>query len=217
MLYAYPPKAYFGRTLPKNKLYANAKITAALKQKFIDQIDKIVWEYKLSPETVNLPGKTNAPEIQVFTISLREAEIREDVLRCIDNAIPFPIIYELIYEQRIKIKAAYKRPSDADSGKWVTETYFETDWQSAQAEREALPVALDLEVLYEKMLRALMPAITGGETLRAQVAQLAEIQSRRNELEKLESRIKKEKQFNRKMELNAELRKLKNEIALLEK
>ena len=215
MLFAYPKKAHFARVLPKNKIYANAKISAALKRKFIDQIDKVVWEYKLSPETINLPAKKSVSEIEIFTVSLREPDIREDVLRCIDNAIPFPIIYELVYERRIKMKAAFKRPSEADANKWVTETYFETNWRSISEDRAILPLALDLDVLYEKILRELMPNAKDGENLREQVERLSEIRTKQNELEKLESRIRKEKQFNRKIELNAELRKLKNEIESL--
>ncbi len=216
MLFEYPKKSHFGRVLPKNKIYANAKITASLKKKFVEQIDKIVWEYKLSPETINLPAKKNAPEIEIFTITLRQPDLREDVLRAIDNAIPFPIIYELVCERQIKMKAAFKRPSEGDSTKWVTETYFETDWQSVEAKRAVLPVALDLALLYEKILRGLMPAAKTGEDLRGQVERLAELRVKQHEAEKLEARIRKEKQFNRKVELNAELRKLKNEISIME-
>ena len=152
------------------------------------------------------------PEIQIFKIILREAGIKDDVLRTIDNAIPFPIIYELVFENRTKTKAAFKRPSEADANKWVTETYFETDWQSVDAERKVLPVALDLEVLYEKILRELMPNAKTGEDLRMQVARLGALRTKQTEAEKLEVRIRREKQFNRKIELNAELRKLKTEI-----
>ena len=214
MLYQYPKQAHFGRILPKNKLYENAKLTAAIKRKFIEQIDKIVWEYKLSPETINLAAKKGVPEIQIFTIFLREAEIKEEVLRTIDNAIPFPIIYELVFETRAKTKAAFKRPSDAESGKWVTESYFESDWLKLDSERTELPTALDLGVLYEKIIGGLMSLPKkDGEDLRAQAERLTLIRHKEKEAEKLDAKIRKEKQFNRKVELNAELRKLKNEIS----
>ena len=133
-------------------------------------------------------------------------------MRTIDNAIPFPIIYELVFESKIKTKAAFKRPSEADANKWVTENYFETDWQNVDGERASLPVALDLEVLYEKILRGLMPNAKTGENLRMQVARLGTLRTKQTEVEKLEIKIRKEKQFNRKIELNAELRKLKSVI-----
>lgn len=213
-MFAYPKQAKVDRVLPKNKLYANAKVSAALKRKFVERIDKIVWEYKLSPETINLPAKKSAPEIEVFTVHLRDEEIGEDVLRSIDNAIPFPIIFELVCGTRIKTKAAFKRPSEADSSKWVTEVYFESAWLGIDEPRKELPTALDLGVLYEKIINSLMTVPKNdGEEIRAYIERLAEIQQKQKEAEKLESRIKKEKQFNRKVELNAELRKLRNEIA----
>lgn len=214
-LFAYPKKAEFGRNVPKNKIYANTRVSSALKKKFL-AIDKIVWQYKLSPETVNLPSRKSVPEIEIFTITLREPELHADVLKSIDNAIPFPVIYELVFDGRVKTKAAFKRPSEADSTKWVTDIYFETKWHKADARREALPVALDLGLLYEQMLRSLMPVSRiDGEGIKDQVQRLTEIRHLETQAAKLESRMRKEKQFNRKVELNAELRALKNEIVAL--
>ena len=215
-LFAYPKQAHFGRLLPKNKIYEKTRVSKSLRDKFVKQIDKIVWQYKLSTETVYLPARKTVPEIEIFTITLRDAELHADILKCIDNAIPLPVIYELVFEDKIKTKAAYKRPSDADSSKWVTDIYFETKWLKADAKREPLPVALDLELLYEQLLRSVMPVSRiDGEAIKDQVGRLAEIRSLENQAAKLESRLKKEKQFNRKVELNAELRTLKEQIGKL--
>lgn len=212
-MFAYPKQAHFGRNLPKNKIYEKTRVPASLKKKFIAQIDKIVWEYKLSPETLNLPSKRNVPEIEIFTITLREPELHIDILKCIDNAIPFPIVYELVFENKIKTKAAFKRPSDADSNKWVTDTYFESKWRKMDANREPLPVALDLALLYEQILRSLMPVSRiDGESIKDQVQRLTEIRSLETQAAKIESQMRKEKQFNRKVELNSILRDLKNKI-----
>lgn len=212
-MFEFPKQAFFGRTVPKNKIYEKTRVSSSLRQKFVKQIDKIVWQYKLSPETVNLPSRKSVPEIEVFTIQLREADLREEILRTIDNAIPFPIIYELVFDGKVKTKAAFKRPSGADSSKWVTDIYFESGWHKIDAKRKPLPVALDLARLYEQLLRELMPtAPISGEQIAEQVARLGQIRSKQFEADKLESRMRKEKQFNRKVELNVELRKLKNQI-----
>lgn len=211
-LFAYPKQAEFGRNVPKNKLYAHARVSAALRKKFL-AIEKIVWQYKLSPETVNLSVAKNVPEIEVFRIILRQSELHPDVLKCIDNAIPFPTIYELIFEDRLKVRAAFKRPSEADSSKWVTDIYFESEWRPINSKRKPLPIALDLGLLYEQILRNLMP-MSGfdGEGIRDQVQRLTEIRHLETRAAKIESRMQKEKQFNRKVELNAELRALTKEI-----
>lgn len=216
MLYDYPKQAAFMRVLPKSKIYDYAKPSRAVRDKFVKQVDKIVWQYKLAPETINLQAKQNVPEIQVFNISLKTQELSEDVLRTIDKAISFPVFYELEFEELVKITSTYKRPSDADSSKWVIDTYFESPWIPKDAERMPLPVALDMEKLYEKMLRQLMPMLPrDGESLKTQAARLAQIQSKQNEVNKLESRLKNEKQFNRKVELNAQLRMIESELDAL--
>ena len=216
MLFQYPQKAYFGRVVAKTKIYENAKVTAALKKKFVEQIEKLTWQYKLSPETTNLAGKETAPEIQVFSIAQKTDELDEKLLRCIDAAINFPTLFELSYQDQLRTRAAYKRPSDADSSKWVVGEYFGKGWQSADAERTQLPVALNLPRLYEQLLRRLMPLpARNGESLKAHADRLATIRSKQREADKLEARVNREKQFNRKVELNAELRTIKNELESL--
>ena len=215
-LFHYPKAAAFERVLPKSKIYEHSKPTSAVKELFVKQVDRIIWQYKLAPETINLPAKPNVPEIQVFTITLKTPELSEDVLRCIDQAIPLTIFYQLTFANRIKIKAAYKRPSDADAGKWVTESYFETDWLPSDSGRAELPVVLDLAGLYEHLLRPLMPLPPkAGESLKTQVERLSLLRTKQNEYRKLESRVNNERQFNRKVELNSKLRQLKLELAKL--
>ncbi|MGZ8913841.1 MAG: DUF4391 domain-containing protein [Methylobacter sp.] len=91
-LFAYPKQAQFGRVLPKSKLYEHASPSPALKALFVEQVEQIVWQYKLAPETINLPAKPAVPEIQIFDITLKTPELDHDVLRCIDKAIPYPTL-----------------------------------------------------------------------------------------------------------------------------
>jgi hypothetical protein len=212
-LFAYPKQSLFGRILPKNKIYEHATPTLAVKALFVQQVEQIVWQYKLAPETINLPAKLDVPEIQIFDISLKTPELNEDVLRCIDKAIPFPIIFQLYYDNRIQTIATYKRPNETDSVKWVIDGYFASDWLSIDTERQALPVALDLSGLYEQMLRQLLPlSARANEPLKTQVARLAEYRAKQSEYQKLQARLNKEKQFNRKVEINAQLRRVKTEL-----
>lgn len=215
-MFAYPKQAAFGRVLPKSKIYQHARPTRRIQQTFVDQVSRIVWQYKLSPETVNVPSRPGVPEIHIFRIELKVAELDEAVPRCIDKAISFPIFYELLFADRLKEMAAYKRPSDADSSKWVVGDYFETEWQSADTERAPLPVSLDLAGLYGQMLRRLMPfPARNGESLKSHTDRLNAIRSKEDQCRKLEARLEREKQFNRKVELNAELRTIKNDIESL--
>lgn len=215
-LFAYPKQAAFNRVLPKSKIYEHGKPSRAVRDGFVAQINQIVWQYKLAPETINLPARPSVPEIEIFLLELKTPEVSEDVLRCIDKAIPLPIFYNLVFDDRIKTVAAYKRPSDADSSRWLVDSYFSSPWQPADGERSALPVALDMAGLYEQMLRRLMPfPARPGETLKDHVERLSQLRSKQTEYAKLEARLHKEKQFNRKVELNSQLRTIKTDIEIL--
>lgn len=215
-LYSFPPQAKVGRVLPKSKIYQHGKVSASLRERFVTQIEQITWQYKLAPETINLPARSGVAEIEVFDLALKTEAIDEDVLRAIDRAIPLPIIFQLQHGQRTRMIAAYKRPSAAEADKWVVDGYFAGAWQPVSAERQALPIALDLNSLYEQLLRSLLPqAARPGEALSEQLERLTRLRSRQNEHLKLESRLHREKQFNRKVALNAELRALQTEIEQL--
>lgn len=213
VLFNFPQQAKVGRVLPKNKIYQHGRLSAALRERFVRQVEQITWQYKLAPETVNLPERGGVAEIEVFDITLKNDTLDEDVLRAIDRAIPLPIIFQLQHGQRIRMVAAYKRPSVAETGKWVIDGYFASAWQSAAAERRALPIAIDLHSLYEQLLRSLLPQQARfGENLPEQLERLTRLRSRQNEHNKLEVRLHQEIQFNRKVVLNAQLRELQTEI-----
>ncbi len=215
-LFHYPKQAAFGRVVPKNKIYQHAKPSSAVKQRFVAQIDKIVWRYKLATETINLASCRAVPEIEIFEIQLKTPELMEDVLHCIDQAISFPILFELRYQEQVKFTAAYKRPSEAGGTKWVVDDYLSSPWLPADTERAPLPVSLDLERLYEQLLRALLPIPErAGEALKDQMNRYAEIQRKEKERNKLESRLHREKQFNRKVEINAQLRAVQQALVAL--
>jgi len=216
VLYLYPTQARVGKNLPKSKIYQHARVSASLRRKFIDQIANITWAYKLSPETINLPALPSVPEIEVFVVELKGNELSTDVIRSIDAAIPFPAVYEIVSGGRTRVVAAHKRPSEGDFSKWVTETYFETEWYPQSKERIPLYSSIDLGRLYEQMLTAMMPITRRrDEAFPATVARAGEIRRLEREAEKLNSKLNKEKQFNRKVEINAELRDIKREIEKL--
>jgi hypothetical protein len=212
-LFEYPGKAAFGRVLPKKKIYEHAHPPKAIKELFVRQIDQIVWQYKLAPETINIKGTQSVPEIQVFSIALKGGELKTEVLRCIDQAIPFPILFELRFEGKVKPIAAYKRPSEADSSKWVISEYFEGIWVMSDRSRKSLPIVFDLDTLYGHLLTPLMPyPARQGEGLQARVERMELIRLKQRELERCQARLRKEKQFSRKVAVNAELRDLRQEL-----
>lgn len=215
-LFTFPGQARVGRSVPKTKIYEHSQIGSALRDKFVAQLEQITWAYKLAPETLNLPARQEVPEIQVFDIELKGSELDDEVLRVIDRAIPFPIIFQLHRDGQVCMVAAFKRPGQVEVDKWVLDDYLRGPWLAEDVQRQPLPIALDLQGLYEQLLRSLLPqAARAGESLPEHLERLARLRGRQSEYQKLEARLHKEKQFNRKVVLNGQLRELKNEVDTL--
>lgn len=217
-MFAYPKQAEFNRAVPKSKIYAYAKPSKRVKELFVSQVGEIRWRYKLSPETVNLPARGGVNEIQVFEIALKAPDIDAAVLQAIDKAILFPLVFQLTHDGQVRFAVSYKRPSEADASKWVIEASFQTEPQPADAERPPLPVALDLAGLYEQIVRRHIPLPSrNGEGIAEHVARYKLLEAKKKMHQQVETQLAQERQFNRKVELNAQLRALTAELVSLQR
>jgi hypothetical protein len=215
-MFQFPKQAEFNRALPKSKIYAFAKPTRSLKDRFVSGIQDIVWKYKLAPETVNLPARHGIQEIQVFDVALKMEDLDDEVLHTIDKVVPSPIIYQIRFGNRVRFSAAFKRPSEADASRNVIAAYFTTDWQPTSKPLPALPVVLDLAALHEEMLRRVLPLERrDGESLAAQVQRAIQLRAKERECRDLEGRLRRERQFNRKVAINAAIRVAKTQLKQL--
>ncbi len=158
ILYQYPPSAAVDRPIPKNKLYEQGAANSKLKQKFIDEVAKITWAYKLSAGSLNIQTDTLFQEVQIFRIVARTADIDLSIIKYIDKLIPTPVIFEVVYNDRVKVIATYKRVSQADKSKVVLNKYYSSAWL-ADDQRKPLPLILNLTDLYTHLIEQLLPSI----------------------------------------------------------
>ena len=54
VLFRWPPNAAFGRTVPKTKFYEHGNVRTAMREKFVDDVQRITWAYKLADDTIRL-------------------------------------------------------------------------------------------------------------------------------------------------------------------
>lgn len=209
VLYRWPANAAFGRTVPKTKFYEHGNVRTALREKFVDDIQRITWAYKLANDTIRLRGTAAVPEIQVFTVETKGADVSDEVLAAIDKTVHFPIMFEVASGERVRMAAAQtlggKKPRIA--------TYFTTDWQPADAPRRPLPTALDLPSLYEALLASLLPVPKRvGETVSDATERLDRARKVQREIAALEKKLRTEPQLNRKIDLRRRLKERETEL-----
>lgn len=213
-LYCWPEATQFGSRIPKEKFYEHGTVPAAVREKFVSDVRRITWTYKLAESTVNLPGSNAVPEIQVFRIDTKSTDVSESVLTAIDKAIPFPIVFEISRghgeDEHTRMIASHKQ---LGSGAPKLSTYYSTDWQPAATDRRPLPTAITLPALYTALLEPLMPvAMRPGEDMSEVSARLDTVRTLEREIATLERKLRTEPQFNRKVELRRTLKKKQTEL-----
>ncbi|MBS9373114.1 DUF4391 domain-containing protein [Rhodococcus sp. B50] len=219
LLYRWPDAAKFGRRVPKEKFYEHGTVSTAVREKFIAEVQRITWAYKIAETTINLASSAAVPEIQIFEIDAKGTDVSDPVLSAIDKAIPFPIIFEINRGEgearSTRMVAAHKQPS---SGAPKIGAYYSTDWQPARSERErqSLPTAITLPALYTAILAPLTPvAVQPGEDVAEVAAKLESVRKLEREIAVLERKLRTEPQFNRKVELRRALKTKQAELTNL--
>lgn len=208
LLYRWPPPAKFGRSVPKTKFYEHGTISVALREKFVAEVQRITWAYKIAEATVNLPRGSDVPEIQVFQVDAKGVDVSEPVLAAIDKAVKTPIIFEIATgdgdDRRIRMTAAHKQ---LGAGAAKLGAYYTTGWQSQDAERQPLPTAISLPSLYTALLLPLTPvSARPGEGMSDIAGRLEAVRKLEREVASLERKLRTERQLNRKVEIRRALK-----------
>lgn len=204
-----PSSTLFGKRIPKQTFYAKLTLASEVKRVFAEQINTITWSNKISPETINLAPSETVQEIQVFTIRLNQATLDARILQLIDKQIPYHIVFVLEYSNRQQAWVCYKEASLAESNTFQIGAYYHTDW--ANAGKLSLHVeGLSMEAAYEGFVRQIAgEQLVGGGRLKDDVERAQQRLKLEKQIAALEKKIANEKQFNRQVEMNGELKQLR--------
>ena len=211
-----PKETEINSRIPKQKFYENLSVKPAVKRMFVEQIKAIVWRNKIAPATMNLAAGEEVTEIEVFELKLTVPELDEAVLRQIDRQIPYHILFLLEFEDKYQAWTAYKEPAESGNNAFKVGPYYHTGWLSEQA----LPLSvdgLDTDAVYEGFVRQIRSnSECGIRDSELSLRELVERDERRKQLQKqiaiLQNKVRNEKQLNKQVQLNAELKRLKREL-----
>ena len=218
-LYKFPQQAKVDRLIPKNKFYEQGKANTKIEQLFVDQVENIRWAYKLASSTIHLQDQEDLKEIQIFRVKSRVEDLDVSILSFIDKLILTPIIFEVVYQDKVKVVATYKRLNQADKTKAVIGQYYASEWLEDH-DRVELPLYLKLADLYEHFIAQILP-ITSSEdsgnddesvSIEIKLQRAQQLENLQKQLDKLKSKLRTEKQFNRKVEINKHIHALESDL-----
>ena len=214
-MFGLPKTTEFNKRIPKQKFYENISVSTAMKRIFIEQINNVYWKNKIATTTVNLAPCETVTEVEIFEVNLNARALDEAVLRQMDREIPYHIIFLLEYEGKYQAWTAYKEVAGSGTNAFKVGTYYHTDWLS----ENDLPLKLEgltIDSVYENFVRQIAGTNLRQETTDESLSESVNKMEQRKLLEKqiqtLQAKVRKEKQLNKQVQLNAELKKLKKEL-----
>ena len=210
-----PKTTEFNKRIPKQKFYENMDISPALKKVFVEQVKIIYWRNKIAASTTNLATGNDVTELEVFEVRLNSPVLDDGLLRQIDREIPYHILFLLEYQGKYQAWIGYKEAATSGNKAFKVNGYYHTEWLA----EDELPLKLEglsVDAVYENFVRQIagdkLNSETSGESLKESVARDEQKQALQKQIETLKAKIRKEKQLNKQMQMNNELKKIKKEL-----
>ena len=214
----FPKTTEFNRRIPKQKFYSNLSVSPQIKKIFVEQIATINWANKLAPTTLNVKNGEIVTEIEVFHLMLNQKSLDERVLQLIDKEIPYHILFELEYEGQIQVWIGYKEESQTKAEILKVNRYYHTDWLTKDKIHFEID-GLNMDLLYEGFIKQIAGdtlTINVNESVGIAILRTEEKEKLDKQISALEKKLYREKQFNRQVQLNAELKALRNKLEELD-
>lgn len=210
-----PKTTEFNKRIPKQKFYENMDISPVLKKVFVEQVKIIYWRNKIAASTTNLAAGSHVRELEVFEVRLNSSVLDDSLLRQIDKEIPYHILFLLEYDGKYQAWIGYKEAAASGNKAFKVNGYYHTEWLT----EDELPLKLEglnVDAVYENFVRQIagdkLKREDVGETLKESVARDEQKQALQKQIATLQAKIRKEKQLNKQMQMNTELKKLKKEL-----
>lgn len=216
-MFGFPGSTEFNKRIPKQKFYENIEVSSSLRRVFVEQIKIVYWRNKLAVSTLNIASGESVTEIEVFEVRLTEPILEETVLRQIDKEIPYHILFILTCDGKAQAWIGYKEAAASGNNAFKINRYYHTEWIPENELRFSID-GLNMDAVYENLVRQIAGEIlqtNSNESLKDSVERDEERRRLEKQIAALENKIRKEKQLNRRMEMNAELKRLKKELESL--
>lgn len=233
-----PPACRIDQRLHKKQFYELTRMNRVQQEQFAKPVESITWMHTLKKGTINIPPLVT-DIIEYIEIAFIHVQLKEKVpvkkIAEVIHRIPYPVVLFLTHEDELCISAALKRINQADVSKLTVDEYLQTDWidlKNPADEAMEFLKSLQLNRLsFENFYRfyqdicdrivafeaALMGVGFSTEHTPERKQNLDKIKLLQNEIDSLKSLIRKETQFNVKVDLNIKIKKLSDQIDELKK
>ncbi len=213
----FPTSTIVNKPVPKTAFYKHLEVNAKLKNRFVEDIERMVWLAKLAPSTLNVEDGKDVHEITVFLVTLKTEVVADDVFVAIDKQMPRHVLYLLQFEDRFRLLLNYKEWADRTKGTFNIVKSFKTEWIDNESHQLSI-TGSTMDKVYESFAGQISGFGTNNAIDTKRVISLQQqLAQKQRTVEALQKKVRNEKQFARQIQLNSETRALKKEVETLQK
>lgn len=199
-----PSTTEVGRRIPKEAFYGRLKVSAALRQSFIGDVERFVIANSIKTSTTGIPDGERVHEVLVVEVALKARHVPEEVLALVAQANPHKLLFVCTHSGEACLAVMLKR---LVVGPWRPFDHLTLDMNASDV--DAVWDSLASQVVYND-------AGGGPETIEERFEVDAKIKALYEELARVEARGRKERQVARKNVLLDKAKELKRRIAKIE-
>lgn len=234
-----PPGARVDARVPKKMLVEQGAPTAADKRAIQDGVEELQWLAALKPNTVAIPAFAdevrNYPEIAVIAAIFRAEARAARLTELIHRAIPYPVLLITVGQGEVAISVAPKRAAQNVGGKVVVERVVVVSGLVPVAPPDTERAFMDslafrnqpsrdlasvydgwlarIEAMAAARLSGVYVANADGQAIERRRAALESHAQLARDIAGLRAKATREKQLNRRVDLNIEIQRLEQALA----
>lgn len=199
-----PSTVLVNRVMPKKAFYEHLKTTAAIKEQFVQQIERIEMVASIKEASIHIPGDKDVAEIDVLAFHLKGSEVPREAIGLVARSIPNKLFFVCLTDESCRLLVRRDR-------------LYETEWMPTDDAKLEL-AGSTLGELWDSIASQVVFGDANSVDLAGRLERKRRSESLRLELEQVERKRRSEKQiakrnalFDRKRAIEAELSRLEGE------
>ena len=199
-MYGLPQRTEINKPLHKTKVFEKFDLTASQRDSFDADISRMFITHVVAESTIpTIKAGKEIADFYIIEVSLKRREYAPKNIELLAKFIPRKILFVLHFEEQAQFAIHHTK-------------LICSEWQ--QRDTLNVPLAgLDLDAVWENIV-ATIGSITvqEGNTLTEQIKSDEQKTKLQKQIQLLQQKLNKEKQYNKQIEINAEIKRLKKQL-----
>lgn len=199
-MYSLPQTTEVKKQLPKKALFAKFDLKASQRDAFDADVARMDIVAVVSNKTLPALGEgVDVKEFYVLNVQLKSKDYNPKNIELLTKLIPQKLVFALLYENEVQFAVYHTE-------------LIKSDWQNAE-EAKLIIQGLNVDAVWENIVVCIGNIILEGKnTVAEQLKKEKERQSLQKQISVLMQKLAKEKQFNKQIEINTEIKTLRKKL-----